>query len=168
MYPGVILCVGRRLLHYAERCHVFNFFFNFEMYTHLSSVKLQWLLYNFSLTKWNVSLTKKLWLNFDIFPHDLNPVFLLLNTQITFDNLWNYFTQVSFSDRFLSVIRRRRCRCKIFHFIIQNQLTNFTQTWHTHPWVKGIQVCSNEELCRFTRGAYYTLPKYANIFFQNN
>ena len=46
-----------------------------------------------------------------------------------------------------------------FRFIIQNERTNFIQTWHKHPWVNGIQVCSNEGLCRFPRGAYYTLPK---------
>ena len=45
--------------------------------------------------------------------------------------------QVSFSDQNLSVVRR--CRRRL-------QTTGPISTKHStkHPWVKGIQVCSNE------------------------
>ena len=31
-----------------------------------------------------------------------------------------------------------------FHILLQNHLASFNQTWHNLPWVKGIQVRSNE------------------------
>ena len=37
-----------------------------------------------------------------------------------------------------------------------------------HPWMKGIQVCSNEGLCPFPRGDNYKIAKiYCRIFLKN-
>ena len=44
--------------------------------------------------------------------------------------------QASFSDKNLSIVRRRRCR-------LSGPIS--TKLGTKHPWVKGIQVCSNEE-----------------------
>ena len=60
--------------------------------------------------------------------------------------------QVSFSDQNLSVVRRRRfrrrCRCrKLFTFSSSFSRTTgpiSTKLSKRHPWVEGIQVCSNE------------------------
>ena len=44
--------------------------------------------------------------------------------------------QASFSDKNLSTVRRHRCR-------LSGPIS--TNLGTKHPWVKGIQVCSNEE-----------------------
>ena len=40
-----------------------------------------------------------------------------------------------------------------FNILPQNHWANITQTWHfKYPWVRGIQVCSNERSNLFPRG----------------
>ena len=60
-------------------------------------------------------------------------------------------------DQTLSVVRRCRRHLKLFTFslLLQNHWANFNQTWHKAslgPWVKKIQVCSNEGPHPFPRG----------------
>ena len=69
---------------------------------------------------------------------------------------------MSFSDQNLSVVRRR-CRCrrrKLFTFSSSSPepLGQF-QPSPKHPWVKGIQVCSNEGPHLFPRGDNYEIAK---------
>ena len=53
--------------------------------------------------------------------------------------------QVSLSDDNLSVVRRCRCRRKLFTFSSSSpEPLISTKLGTKHPWVKGIEVCSNE------------------------
>ena len=68
---------------------------------------------------------------------------------------------MSFSDQNLSVAspcrcRRRRCWCcrKLFTFSSSSEPLGTT-----HPWVKGIQICSNEGSRPFPRGDHYEIEK---------
>ena len=38
------------------------------------------------------------------------------------------------------------------------------ESWHKHPWVMGIQVCTNEELFSFKRGTIIFLLCFINLF----
>ena len=63
--------------------------------------------------------------------------------------------QVSFSEKNLSVVsrcRRRGCwRCrKLFTFSSTGPIS--TKVGTKHPWVKGIQICSNEGPLPFPKG----------------
>ena len=72
---------------------------------------------------------------------------------------------MSFSDQ--TVVRRRCCRRRrwrnlfTFHLLLHNDWVNFNQTHKRtkHPWVKGIQVCSNEKPINS--------PKINNVFFSS-
>ena len=140
------------------------------MCTHISSVKLQWLLYNFNLPKWNVSHTTKLfhmiWILFFCYLiHKLLQI--ICKTILVWQWIWlKWVFWTEFCPLYVVVV----VVVNFLHsrFSIQSHRPNFIKTWRKHPWVKGIQVCSNEGLCRFPKGAYYTLPRYADIFFQNN
>ena len=69
--------------------------------------------------------------------------------------------QMRFSDQNLSVDRRRR-HCCIFHIFIFFSRTSgqiSTKLGTKHPYVKGIQVCSNEEPRPFPRGDNYEIAK---------
>ena len=46
-----------------------------------------------------------------------------------------------------------------FHLLLQNHWANFNQIGTKHPWVKGIQVCSNKGSCPFPRGDNYEKVK---------
>ena len=68
--------------------------------------------------------------------------------------------RVRFSDQNLSVVRRRCC-C-IFHIFIFFSRTSgqiSTKLGTKHPYVKGIQVCSNEEPRPLPRGDNYEIAK---------
>ena len=54
-----------------------------------------------------------------------------------------------------------------FHIFIFSSRTSgpiSTKLGTKHPWVKGIQVCSDEGLCPFPRGDIYKLQKYIDKF----
>ena len=82
-------------------------------------------------------------------------------------------SQVSFSDQNLSVVRgrcrgrchpcwRRCCCCReLFIFSSFSPTTGSisTKLGTKHPWVKGIQVCSNEGPCPFLMGDNYEIAK---------
>ena len=71
----------------------------------------------------------------------------------------------SFSDQNLSVVRRYRRRCrscrKLFTFSSSSPTTGPISTNHDTrlPWVKGIQVSSNEGPRPFPRGDNYEIAK---------
>ena len=71
--------------------------------------------------------------------------------------------QVSFSDHLSSVVClsiRLSVNFSHFHRLLQNHWANFNQTKYTkYPWVKGIQVCSNEGPRPFPRGNYFEIVK---------
>ena len=78
---------------------------------------------------------------------------------------------VSFSDQNLSIVRclGRRCCHQLFTlsstfhiFIIFSRTTGSisTKLGTKHPWVKGIQVCSNEGPHPFPREDNYEIAKY--------
>ena len=46
---------------------------------------------------------------------------------------------------------------KLKNIILQNRWANFNQLGTMHPWLKGIQVCSNEELLNFHKVNYFFL-----------
>ena len=86
--------------------------------------------------------------------------------------------QVTFSDQNVSVVRRRCCcRCrKLFDmFIFFSRTTGpiSTKPRTKPPWVKEIQVCSNEGSRPFPRGDNYTysentLTKFENLLLKNH
>ena len=67
---------------------------------------------------------------------------------------------VSFSDHLSSVvcpsvhlsILLSVCKLSYFRLLLKNHWANFTKLCTKHPWVKGIQVCSNEEPRPFPGG----------------
>ena len=48
---------------------------------------------------------------------------------------------------------------QILDMFLHNKRNKFNQTWSRYPWVEGIQVCANEELCLAPNGG-----KSENIF----
>ena len=72
--------------------------------------------------------------------------------------------QMSFSDKNVSVVRRYRRRCRklfihIFVFFSRTTEPISIKLGTKHPWVKGIQVSSNEGPCPFLRVDHYEIAK---------
>ena len=99
--------------------------------------------------------------------HNLNNIFTLLNRHpkrnifsIVDHTLFSspeLKAQISFSDPLLSVICLSVCPsvCKLFTFSSSSQETTrpiSTKLGTKHPWVLGIQVCSNEGPSPFLNG----------------
>ena len=82
----------------------------------------------------------------------------LINWQDVFTGSPEPKTQVSFSDQNLSVV----CRCqkkKLKIFFSRTTKPISTKLGTKFPWVKGIQVCSNEGPRPFPRGDNYEIAK---------
>ena len=68
--------------------------------------------------------------------------------------------QVSFSDRLSSVVCLSVCKLFLFSTSSQEPLGQFqTKLGTKHPWVKGIQFCSNEGPCPLPRGDHCEIAK---------
>ena len=71
--------------------------------------------------------------------------------------------QVSFTDRLSSVVclsvSSSVCEPFLFRLLLKNRWANLTKLGAMHPWVTGIQVCSNEGPCPSQRGDNWELIK---------
>ena len=47
--------------------------------------------------------------------------------------------------------------------LLQNHWANSTKLVTKHPWVKGIQICSNEGPCPFLRGDDYKIAVFSHV-----
>ena len=84
-------------------------------------------------------------------------------------NHWTNFNQswhkASFREDNLEIAKINWWNLKIFSRTTGTISTKFDTM---HPWVKGIQVCSNEEPYPFPKGDNYEIPKFKNILLQNH
>ena len=69
------------------------------------------------------------------------------------------------SDQLLSVICLSICLCVNFSSFLQSHSANFTLSTE-RPWVKSIQVCSNESPFPFPRGGENALTIFKNLHCQ--
>ena len=72
--------------------------------------------------------------------------------------------QESFFDQSFSIVCRghRCCHHKLFAFSSTGQIS--TKLGTKHPWMKGIQIYSNEGPHHFPRGDNYEIAKYIDKF----